>query len=96
MTHSIQVSCSTNPKTPHKESLPDISIQLPTEKSKELYVFSEPLIKLYRDNMGRFPVRSHSGNHHIIDRIKTRIISLQDWDSGIESGLVDTWANVNH
>ena len=30
------------------------------------------------------------------DRIKTRIISLRDWDSGIESGLVDTWANVNH
>ena len=30
------------------------------------------------------------------DRIKTRIISLWDWDSGIESGLVETWANVNH
>ena len=35
-------------------------------KSKELFIRTEPISKLYTDNMGRFPVRSCSGNNLIM------------------------------
>ena len=46
--------------------LPDITSQLPAATSKELYVFTDPISKLYTDDMGRFPVRSRSGNHYVM------------------------------
>ena len=66
ITQSRQGSFSTKPKPTSKEALPDITSQLPALKSKELYVFTQPISKLYTDNMGRFPVRSRSGNHYIM------------------------------
>ena len=33
----------------------------PKTKSKEIYITTETIIKLYNDDMGRFPVRSRSG-----------------------------------
>ena len=48
------------------KSLLDITIQLPAVKSKEFHVRVEPSSKLYTDNMGRFPVRSRSGNRYIM------------------------------
>ena len=35
-------------------------------KSKELYITTEPISKLYTDDMGRLPVRSRSGNNFIM------------------------------
>ena len=39
---------------------------MPPEKSKELYVYTDPISKLYTDNMGRLSVHSRSGNHNIM------------------------------
>ena len=38
----------------------------PTTKIKELYVWVEPIRKLYTNDMGRFPVGSRSGNYFIM------------------------------
>ena len=46
--------------------LPDIASQLPAVRSKELHVWVEPISKLYTNDMGRFPVRSQSGNRYIM------------------------------
>ena len=66
MTQTRPGLCSTNPKSPNKEVLPDITSQRPSVKSKELYVVIEPIIKVYTEDMGRFPIRSRSGNHYIM------------------------------
>ena len=34
--------------------------------SKELYITTEPISKLYTDDMGRFPVCYRSGNHFLM------------------------------
>ena len=34
--------------------------------SGELYIWEEPIIKLYTDDMGRFPIRSRSGNLYLM------------------------------
>ena len=38
----------------------------PKTKSKELYITTEPIRKLYTDDMGRFPVRSRSSNNFLM------------------------------
>ena len=35
-------------------------------KSKELFIITEPISKLYTDDMGRFPIRSCCGNNFIM------------------------------
>ena len=66
MTQTRQDLCITKPKTLNKEALPGITSQIPSVKSKELYVVIEPINKLYTDGMVRSPVRSHIGNHYIM------------------------------
>jgi hypothetical protein len=66
MTQSRQGTRSTKSKPAAEVPLPDISSQLPAERSNELFVVVEPISKLYTDDMGRFPVRSRSGNHYIM------------------------------
>ncbi|KAL7502269.1 hypothetical protein ACHAXN_000895 [Cyclotella atomus] len=53
---------STKPKVPATPSPPTT----PTSPSKELHLWSEPISKLYTDDMGRFSVRSRSGNQYIM------------------------------
>ncbi len=50
---------STKPKPPK----PSFS---PSTPSHELHVYIEPVSKLYTDDMGRFPIRSRSGNQYIM------------------------------
>ena len=66
MTHIRQGARSTNTKPATENGLPDITNQIPTAKSKEPYVYTDPISKLYMDNMGCLPVRSCSGNHYIM------------------------------
>ena len=40
--------------------------QPPNPPSKELYVRIHHISKIYSDDMGRFPVRSYSGNEYIM------------------------------
>jgi hypothetical protein len=54
---------STKPKAPPTEAPPTSPT---TSPSKELHVWSEPISKLYTDDMGRFSVRSRSGNQYIM------------------------------
>ena len=54
---------STKPK-PSKP--PSLSTLPPTPSTQELHVTIEPISKLYTDDMGRFPIRSRSGNQYIM------------------------------
>ena len=66
MAQPRQDTRSTRPKPAAEVSLPNITIQLPAKRSKELFVIIEPISKLYTGNMGCFPVRSRSVNHYIM------------------------------
>ena len=57
ITQTRQVTRSTKPKPATEDVLPNINNQLPPAKSKEIYVYTDPIINLYTDDMGRFPVR---------------------------------------
>ena len=59
LTQSGQCARSTKPK-------PEPVPRPPMTKSKELYITTEPISKLYTDDMGRFPVCSRSGNNFIM------------------------------
>ena len=63
MTHTRQGKRSTKPKPATDDALPDTNNQLPYVKAKEIYVYTDPISKLYTDDMGRFPVHSRSSNH---------------------------------
>jgi hypothetical protein len=54
---------STKPKAPPTEAPPTAPTTFP---SKELHVWSEPISKLYTDEMGQFSVRSCSSNQYIM------------------------------
>ena len=62
LTQTRQGAFSTKPKPATEDTLPNINNHLPPEKSKKLYVYTNPIRKLYTYDMGRFPVRSRSGN----------------------------------
>ena len=53
------------PPNPTRE-VSQISSDIPTTKSNELFVVVEPVSKLYTDDMGRFPIRSRSGHRYIM------------------------------
>eukprot|EP00804_Cyclotella_cryptica_P022924 CCRYP_018758-RA/>CCRYP_018758-RA protein AED:0.17 eAED:0.24 QI:0/0/0/1/0.5/0.33/3/0/705 len=53
---------STKPKPRPTLSLPPT----PASPSKELHIWSDPISKLFTDNMGCFPVRFRSGNQYIM------------------------------
>jgi hypothetical protein len=53
---------STKPKEPSKATSPSI----PASPSKEMHIWTKPISKLFTDDMGRFPVRSRSGNQYIM------------------------------
>ena len=38
----------------------------PPIKTNELHIWDEPIGKLYTDDLGRFPIRSSSGNEYIM------------------------------
>ena len=63
MTQTRQGTRSTKPKPATDDALPNTNNQLPPEKAKELYVYTDPISKLYTYDMVRFPVRYRSGNH---------------------------------
>ena len=56
LNQSRQGARSTKPKPVRVPKTPKI-------KSKEVYIATEPISKLYTDDMGRFPVRSRIGNN---------------------------------
>ena len=66
MTHTRQFKRSTEPKPASDVALPNTNNQLPPKKAKELYVYIDPISRLYTDDMGQFPVCSCSGNHYIM------------------------------
>ena len=39
---------------------------LPNQKTKEIHIWDQPISKVYRDDCGRFPIRSRSGNEYIM------------------------------
>ena len=53
---------STKPK-PTTPELPPVTA---SASSKELHIWDEPISKLFTDDMGRFPVRSRSGNQYLM------------------------------
>ena len=52
-------------------------------KSKELYITTEPMSKLYTDDMGRFPVHSRSGNNFVMlsYHVDTNVILVEPFES---------------
>jgi hypothetical protein len=56
---------STKPKPPQTPTPARPSL-IPHTASKELHVWDEPISKLFTDDMGRFPVRSRSGNQYLM------------------------------
>ena len=52
-------------------------------KSKELFIRTEPIRKLYTDNIGRFPVRSRCGNNFIMlaYHVDTNVILVEPFAS---------------
>ena len=63
LTQSRQGVRSTNTKPrPDLDPVP----REPMTKSKELFIITEPISKLYTDDMGRFPFRSCIGNNFIM------------------------------
>eukprot|EP00804_Cyclotella_cryptica_P016130 CCRYP_004246-RA/>CCRYP_004246-RA protein AED:0.35 eAED:0.35 QI:0/0/0/0.75/1/1/4/0/1339 len=54
---------STKPKPPPVPSPSTLPSPTP---SHELHIVTEPISKLYTDDMGRFPIRSRSGNQYIM------------------------------
>ena len=66
MTQTRQGTRSTNPKPATDDALPNTKNKLPPEKSKELYVYTDTIRKMYTDGMGCFLVLSCSGNHYIM------------------------------
>ena len=52
-------------------------------KSKELFIITETISKIYTDDMGRFPVRSRSGNHFIMlaYHVYTNVILVEPFAS---------------
>ena len=57
---------STKSKAPTNTPLPGITIPLPNAKAQGLLIHVETIRKLYRDDIGRFPIFSRSGNHYIM------------------------------
>ena len=51
MTQTRQGTRSTKPKPATDDALPNTNNQLPPEKFKELYVYTDPISKLYTDDM---------------------------------------------
>ena len=76
LTQSRQCARSTKPK-------PDTVPRPPMTKSKELYITTEPMSKLYTDDMGRFPVHSRSGNNFVMlsYHVDTNVILVEPFES---------------
>eukprot|EP00804_Cyclotella_cryptica_P000193 CCRYP_016175-RA/>CCRYP_016175-RA protein AED:0.26 eAED:0.26 QI:0/0/0/0.6/0.75/0.8/5/0/1027 len=51
---------------PNPRCSPPILTTTPASPSKELHIWSDPISKLFTDDMGRFPVCSRSGNQYIM------------------------------
>ena len=66
ITQTSKGAHSTKPKPTTEDAPPNIINPLPTAKAKDIYVYTDPISKLYTDDMGRFPVHSRSGNHYIV------------------------------
>ena len=69
MTQLLQVVLSTNTKPSKvKFNTTPQSTDIPSDMtpSNEMYIRVEHTIKVYTDDTGRFPVRSHSGNQYIM------------------------------
>ena len=66
-------STNPNPK-PAPKTQPPAKIQarpvsppaLPAEITNEVHIWENPISKLYLDDIGQFPVRSHSGNRYVM------------------------------
>ena len=67
---------STKPK-PDRVPIP------PKTKSKELYIMTDPIGKLYTDDIGRFPVCSRIGNNFIIIsyHVETNVILVEPFNT---------------
>ena len=52
-------------------------------KSKEIFIRTEPISKLYTDDMGRFPIRSRRGNNFIMlaYHVDTNVILVEPFAS---------------
>ena len=80
LTQSRQVIRSTKPKTkPDLDPVPRKQIT----KTQELFIRTEPISKLYTDNMGRFPIRSQRGNNFIMlaYHVDTNVILTEPFES---------------
>ena len=80
LTQSRQGVRSTNPK-PGTD--PDPVPRKQMTKSQELFIRTEPISKLYNDDMGRFPIRSRQGNNFIIlaYHVDTKFILVEPFAS---------------
>ena len=76
LAQSRQVTHSIKPK-PDPVPIP------PKTKSKELYITTKPISKFYTDDMGRFLVRSQSGNHFVVlsYNVDTNVILVESFKS---------------
>ena len=83
MTNTRQGTLSTKSKPATDDALPNTNNQLPPENSKELYVYIDPINKLYTDNMGCYHVRSRSSNHYImlVYHVDTNTILVKPFQS---------------
>ena len=68
MVKTQQVVRSTKPRTTPSASevTPSPPTPEPVLTTKELHVREETISTIYMDNMGHFPIRSHSGNLYLI------------------------------
>ena len=76
LTQSRKGAHSTKPK-------PDRVPRPPKTKSKKIYITTDPISKLYTDDMGRFPVRSRIGNNFrmLSYHVDTNVILVDPYKS---------------
>ena len=66
MNQTHQGLCSTNTKGSNPTTAPPPEEPLPPVASNEFHIRVEHIRKIYTYDMGRFTIRSHSGNHYIM------------------------------
>ena len=66
-----------------RKSKPDPVQRPPMTKSKYIYITTEPISKIYTDDMGRFPVSYQRGNNCIMPsyHLDTNVILLDPFES---------------
>ena len=88
---------STKPK-PLTTTSPPSPSTTPPAATKELHLWDEPISKLFTDDMGRFPVRSRSGNQYLMlaYHCDTNAILVEPFQSRHDRHRIPAYNRIMH